>query len=110
MNGVSAEAEDAIERAARALIDAVSVPAKVILFGSRARGTASQESDFDFLVVEDTVQDRFAEMARLGSVLGRMLIPADVLVVSRRDAGRWASVRGTVIHEALTRGRIVAES
>jgi uncharacterized protein len=102
--------EDTIDRAGRALIDAASAPAKVILFGSRARGDANDRSDFDFLVVERDVADRFAEMVRLGQVLGRLLIPADVVVVSERYAGKWASVKGTLVHEAISQGQVIAES
>lgn len=91
------------------LIDAASASAKVILFGSRARGDADDRSDFDFLVIERDVADRFAETARLGRVLGRLLIPADV-VVSERDAEKWAPVRGTLVHEAMSRGTVIAES
>lgn len=57
----AAVAEDTIDRAGRALIDAAVAPAKVILFGSRARWDASDRSDFDFLVVERDVADGFAE-------------------------------------------------
>jgi uncharacterized protein len=103
-------AEETIERAGRALIDAASAPARVILFGSRARGDANGHSDFDFLVVERDVADRFDEMARLGRVLGRLLIPADVVVVSEEYAAKWASVKGTLIHEATSRGKLIAES
>lgn len=103
-------AQDTIDRAGRALIDAASAPAKVFLFGSRARGDANDRSDFDFLVVERDVADRFAETARLGQVLGRLLIPADVVVVSEQYAKKWASVRGTLIHEAMSQGEIIAES
>jgi uncharacterized protein len=106
----AAVAEHTIDRAGRALIDAASVPAKVILFGSRARGNASDRSDFDFLVVERDVTDRFAEMARLGRVLGHLLIPADVVVVSERYAEKWAPVKGTLIHEAISRGQVIAAS
>jgi predicted nucleotidyltransferase len=107
MNGA---AEETIDRAGRALIEAASSPSKVILFGSRARGKADERSDFDFLVIERSVEDRFGEMARLGRVLGRLLIPADVVVVSERHARRWAAVRGSLIHEALNEGRVVAQS
>jgi uncharacterized protein len=108
---VSATADQVlIERASRALIDAVAVPAKVILFGSRARGDADDRSDFDFLVIEREVQDRFGEMVRLGRILGRLLIPADVVVVSAEHARKWESVSGTMIHEAIAQGRVVAES
>lgn len=108
MNAVVAEAT--IDRAGRALIDAASVPAKVILFGSRARGDANDRHDFDFLVVERDVADRFAETARLGQVLGRLLIPADVVVVSEEYAEKWAPVRGTLVHEAMSQGQVIAES
>ncbi len=47
-------------------------------------------------------------MARLGRVLGRLLIPADVVVVSEQDARRWAAVKGTMIHEAMSEGRGIA--
>jgi uncharacterized protein len=108
---VSATADGlTIERAGRALIEATAAPAKVILFGSRARGDSDDRSDFDFLVIEREVEDRFGEMARLGRILGRLLIPADVLVVSEQHARRWGAVNGTMIHEAISEGRVVAES
>ena len=106
----AAVAEETIGRAGRALIDAAPVPAKVILFGSRARGDANDRSDFDFLVVERDVADRFAETVRLGQVLGQLLIPADVVVVSERYAEKWAPVKGTLVHEAMSRGTVIAES
>jgi len=42
---------------------------KIVLFGSRARGDADMDSDFDFLVVERDPKDRHAEMVRLGRAL-----------------------------------------
>lgn len=106
----TAAAELRIERAGRALIGAVPGPAKVILFGSHARGDADDQSDFDFLVIQRDVDDRFAETARLGRILGRMLIPADVVVVSDELVEKWGSVEGTLVHDALTHGRLLAES
>lgn len=106
MNAVEAT----VERAGRALVEATASPTKVILFGSRARGDADDRSDFDFLVIEREVSDRFGEMARLGRILGRLLIPADVVVISQEQARKWESVNGTMIHEALREGRVVAES
>jgi hypothetical protein len=50
------------------------------------------------------------EMARLSRILGRLLIPADVVVVSEQYARRWGTVKGTLLHEALREGRVVAES
>ncbi len=103
-------AEATVERAGQALVEATTPPTKVILFGSRARGDADDRSDFDFLVIEREVHDRFGEMVRLGRILGRLLIPADVVVVSQEHAQKWESVKGTMIHEAMSEGRVVAES
>ncbi len=82
----------------------------MILFGSRARGDSDDHSDFDFLVIEREVKDRFGEMARLGRILGQLLIPADVVVVSEWHAQKWGAVKGSLVHEAMSEGRVVAES
>jgi uncharacterized protein len=108
MNAVAAEAM--IERAGRALINAAPAPAKVILFGSRARGDADEGSDFDFLVIENDVDDRVAEAVRLRRVLGDFNAPVDLIVMDAALAGRRAKVRGTMVHRALREGRVLAES
>jgi predicted nucleotidyltransferase len=64
----SVAADELIERAGRALLGAASSPARVILFGSYARGDARDGSDLDFLVIEREVDDRAAESVRLRSV------------------------------------------
>lgn len=61
----SVAVEELIERAGRALLDAASSPARVILFGSHARGDAHEGSDLDLLVIEREVDDRAAESVRL---------------------------------------------
>ena len=108
MNAVTAEAM--IDRAGRALIDAAPAPAKVILFGSHARGEANDGSDFDFLVIEKTVPDRLAEAVRLRDALGDFNAPVDVIVMDAALAKRRAKVRGTMVHRALREGRVLAES
>jgi uncharacterized protein len=98
-----------IERAGQALIEAVASPAKVVLFGPHAGGGGSPGADYKFLVIAAEVDDRFGEAARLDKLLGRLLIPADVIVVSGEEADR-PQAKGTVIHEALTTGRVIVES
>jgi predicted nucleotidyltransferase len=108
MNAMAAQA--LIERAGRALIDAAPAPAKVILFGSHARGDADEGSDFDFLVIEAEVPDRLAEAVRLRRVLGDVGAPVDVIVMDVALAERRSKVRGTTVDRALREGRLVAES
>lgn len=99
-----------IERAGQALIEAVPAPAKVILFGSRARGDGDDRSDYDFLVIECDVDDRFNEMVRLDRILGRMLIPAEVIVATEEEVRMMESVKGSLIYRAISEGRVIAES
>jgi uncharacterized protein len=103
-------AEQMIERAGRALTGAASAPAKVILFGSRARGDADEGSDFDFLVIESEVADQAAEAAKLRRALGDFGAPVDVIVMDEALAERRSKVRGTMVDRALREGRVVAES
>ena len=66
--------DDLIELAARALVDAAEGPARVILFGSRARGEGAEDSDVDLLVVEREVVDRFGESVRLSRLVGELRV------------------------------------
>ena len=75
--------EDPVSATLRCLAGAVPRGTRLIVFGSRARGDARPDSDVDLLVVEPEVKDRMAETVRLSSLLGRRLIPADVIVMSR---------------------------
>jgi predicted nucleotidyltransferase len=80
------------KKAVNLLLNAAPSGSRVILFGSRATGRAQSDSDWDFLVVEPAVKDRFAEMARLSEILGKELIPADVLVMSKQAFDLWQTM------------------
>lgn len=97
--------EEVIQEAGRTLARAARSPARVILFGSRARGTAEPDSDLDFLVIEHEVGSRLDEMVRLRAALPPLGVPVDVLVVTEDHVRAWAGVPGTLVHAALAEGR-----
>lgn len=97
-----------IQRAGEALAEATGSSAKVILFGSHARDEAQPDSDVDFLVIESTLTDRFAETVRLGKLVGELGVPADVIVVSEKHVREWGELPGTMLHDALTQGEVLA--
>jgi predicted nucleotidyltransferase len=99
--------ESLIAEAGRRLASAAP-GARVILFGSHARGEADPHSDVDFLVIEPHVEDEAGESVRLLRELRSLRIPADVVVVNRSYAEDWADVRGSVVHAALSQGRVLA--
>jgi predicted nucleotidyltransferase len=102
--------DEIIDSAGRKLAKAASSPARVIVFGSSARGESSADSDIDFLVIEASVEDRTAEAVRLRHALGDIGVPVDVVVLDEARAARRARVPGTMVHHALREGRLVAES
>jgi predicted nucleotidyltransferase len=82
--------------------------ARVILFGSHARATAGERSDIDILVIEPEVENAALESVRLMRAVRDLRLPVEVVVVSERDASDWREVRGSLVHAAVTEGRVLA--
>ncbi len=83
---------------------------KVILFGSYARGDASEDSDVDFLVVENDVPSKVREMVRLRRILRPLRLPCDVMVVSENDLEEWGDLPGTALYWALKEGKVLQDA
>lgn len=98
--------DEATIRKAVELILQAAPGARVILFGSRARGEGREDSDLDLLVIEPEVKARRKETVRLRDLLRPLRIPVDVIVVSRKKFEEWAATPGTVYFEAATEGRV----
>ena len=99
-----------IAQAGRTLADNAAAPAQVFLFGSHARGDATDDSDLDFLVVEQGVQPSAGEMMRLRDALPPLGVPVDVIVMSDDLVRRRRDVPGSLVYTAMREGRLVAES
>jgi predicted nucleotidyltransferase len=82
--------------------------ARVIVFGSHARGDASDRSDLDLLVVEANLENAAAETVRLRRALRGLPTAIDLVVVTEAYADEWRDVRGSLVHAAMSEGRVVA--
>ncbi len=97
-------APQAIRLALDYLAPALPIGARVIVFGSHSEGTARADSDIDLLVIEPEVKDRVAEMIRLSALLGRQLIPADVVVMSSEMFDRQREIPNTFAWRVARQG------
>ena len=84
-------------------------PARVVLFGSRARGTANEWSDVDLLVVMDNVPNKRRVAVEIRRSLGDLPVSKDIVVSTPDEITRRGHVAGTVLHAALREGTIVYE-
>ncbi|BCW96404.1 MAG: nucleotidyltransferase domain-containing protein [Fimbriimonadales bacterium] len=80
---------------------------QIVLFGSRARGDADTQSDWDLLIIlQDPLsrQKRIELFARLNRTLARLLIPCDLIIRSQQEVQREAQQVGAVVRRALMEG------
>jgi len=84
-------------------------PEKIILFGSYARGDATEQSDIDLLVVAQTdlpPRERFRAIRRL---LADYPVAFDVYLKTPEEFDRWRSVVNHVVYFADKYGKVVYE-
>jgi predicted nucleotidyltransferase len=82
---------------------------RIILYGSRARGTASPESDFDVLVVEADPVFKRDEMRRLRQAMRDLPHPVDVWVMGEREFEETKNVIGGLAYPAYKYGIVLYE-
>ena len=104
--GSSMLAQQSILEAAQRAASAASSPARVILFGSYARGDADDGSDLDLLVIERNVPDKAAEYLKLHRAIGPMGVGVDVVVLSHDEFRRRSQVPGTLPYWAAREGTL----
>lgn len=99
-----------LDRMVKIIVE-VAQPEKVVLFGSRAKGTAVADSDYDFLVIMaeefGNGRSRRKEIARVTRALAKFGVTADVLMYGQREAAERCHRHNDVVFEAMTQGRVI---
>jgi predicted nucleotidyltransferase len=84
-------------------------PAKIILFGSHARGEAGLESDIDLLVVLPEVANKRKNAVAIRRILRDLPVPKDIVVTTPEEIARRGDLVGTVLRPALREGKVLYE-
>jgi predicted nucleotidyltransferase len=84
-------------------------PRRVVLFGSRARGTATADSDVDLLVVLDRVSDKREAAIEIRRALSDLPVCKDIIVTTPDEIVRRGDLAGSVLRPALREGKVIYE-
>ena len=85
-------------------------PLQVVLFGSHARGTATEWSDVDLLVILPHVSDKRKAAVDMRRALGDLPVCKDIIVTTPEEIARRGRLVGTALRSALCEGKIIYES
>ena len=101
--------EQIIQQAVQRVVE-VAAPSRVILFGSHARGDATEGSDLDLLVVEPEVANVGEEMVCLHKALWPLNIAVNLQVCSESDFEKKREWRSSVIYWAALEGKVLFQA
>ena len=88
------------------IVDAVH-PDRVVLFGSRARGHARPDSDYDVLVIAPSRERHLDRIGRLYRAVGAVGAGKDLVWYTDEEAAEWRTVRSAFITTALREGKVI---
>ena len=80
-------------------------PTKVFLFGSRARGTADADSDYDlFLVVKDSEKRPIQRMQEANRLFWLDKAAIDIFIYTEAEYDEWKDEFSSIAHTVATEG------
>lgn len=84
-------------------------PEKIILFGSYARGNASNDSDLDLLIIKDTTLPRHKRSFEIQKSLIGSFVPLDILVYTIMEYEQEKDEKHSFLHSAIKSSKVLYE-
>lgn len=85
-------------------------PAKIILFGSYARGSAGPDSDVDLLVVMDVKDSKRRQAVEIDLALSDRGFPLDLIVVTPEEFEKYRDIAGHIVYPAVREGKVLYDA
>ncbi|MEK7535871.1 MAG: nucleotidyltransferase domain-containing protein [Patescibacteria group bacterium] len=85
-------------------------PEKIILFGSRAWGTPTTDSDVDLFIVKNSSDQRIERARQVREIIWRSGIPVDLLVYTPDEIKSRLARRDFFIRDIMTKGRVLYQA
>ena len=82
-------------------------PRAIVLFGSVSKGTSTEDSDIDLMVILDTDVSYYERTLAVRKSIGVTSIPIDILAFTPKEVEEERNNRLSIIHEVLRTGKIV---
>ena len=80
---------------------------KIILFGSYSKGTATDESDIDLLIIENEINSKIEEKRKIRQCLKSLSYSKDIQVISQEEYDCYKNDFGSVVYEACRQGEFL---
>lgn len=100
--------DEAVEKLTQRIVERFN-PQRLILFGSRARGDAGEDSDFDLLIVSPSEHPRWQRTVPVYRALSGLGIPKEIVWWTPDEIEAWRGVEAHFINTALREGRLLYE-
>jgi uncharacterized protein len=88
-------------------------PDKIILFGSRAKGMARADSDYDLLIIDPepftVTHSRRKAAGKIWRALAVLRVPVDLVMCNIDEVEKWSQGKNHVIARAVSEGRVIYE-
>lgn len=101
--------EQQIQQVVKKLVS-VAKPQQLILFGSYARGEATEDSDLDLLVVKSRVSKKGLERVAYRNAIGSIGVGVDILVYPASHIKERANWCSSPIYWALREGKVLYDA
>ncbi len=84
-------------------------PEKIMLFGSAAANTMTEDSDIDLIVIKQTNEPKHTRSAAIYKHLMSLKMPLDIMVYTPQEYNIEANNPYSFLHNALINSRVVYE-